>query len=42
MGAMSGYALSYATGNPWLGVLTAGVTGLALGLVHAIVCNLRA
>ena len=40
MGAMSGYALSYVTGNPWLGVLTAGATGLALGLVHAMVCNL--
>ncbi len=24
MGAMTGYALSYATGNPWLGVLGRG------------------
>ena len=40
MGAMSGYALSYLTGSPWLGVLTAGLAGLALGLVHALVCNL--
>jgi general nucleoside transport system permease protein len=40
MGAMSGYALSYATGNPWVGVLAAGGAGAALGLVHAALCNL--
>lgn len=40
MGAMSGYALSYATGNPWVGVLAAGTAGAALGLVHAALCNL--
>jgi len=40
MGAMSGYALSYATGNPWVGVLGAGAAGAALGLVHAALCNL--
>jgi ABC-type uncharacterized transport system permease subunit len=40
MGAMSGYALSYATDSPWVGVLAAGGTGLALGLLHAILCNL--
>jgi len=40
MGAMSGYALSYATGNPWVGVLAAGAAGAALGLVHAALCNL--
>ena len=40
MGAMSGYALSYATGNPWVGVLAAGGAGAALGLVHAVLCNL--
>src|SRR5262249_19559900 len=34
MGAMSGYGISYATGNPWLGVLGAGLAGLALGLLH--------
>src|SRR5262245_58198867 len=39
-GAMTGYALSYATGNPWLGVLGAGGAGLALGVLHAAVCNL--
>jgi simple sugar transport system permease protein len=40
MGAMTGYALSYVTGNPWLGVLAAGGAGAALGLVHAVLCNL--
>ena len=40
MGAMSGYALSYITGSPWLGVLGAGVAGLGLGLLHGLVCNL--
>ena len=40
MGAMSGYAISYVTGNPWVGVLAAGGAGAALGLVHAALCNL--
>ena len=40
MGAMSGYAVSYATGSPWVGVLAAGGAGLALGLLHALLCNL--
>jgi general nucleoside transport system permease protein len=40
MGAMSGYALSYATGNPWVGVIAAGGAGAVLGLVHAALCNL--
>jgi general nucleoside transport system permease protein len=40
MGAMSGYAISYGTGSPWLGVLGAGATGAALGLLHAGLCNL--
>ena len=40
MGAMTGYALSYLTGNPWLGVLAAGGAGLVLGLLHGLVCNL--
>ena len=40
MGAMSGYAVSYLTGSPWLGVLVAGGAGALLGLVHALVCGL--
>ncbi len=40
MGAMSGYAISYMSGSPWLGVLAAGVAGLLLGLLHGLICNL--
>jgi general nucleoside transport system permease protein len=40
MGAMSGYAVSYATGNPWFGVLAAGLAGLLLGTLHGLICNL--
>lgn len=34
MGAMSAYAVSYLTGSPWLGVITAGLAGMGLGLIH--------
>jgi general nucleoside transport system permease protein len=34
-GAMSAYAVSYLTKSPWLGVLMAGVAGMALGVIHA-------
>jgi general nucleoside transport system permease protein len=34
-GAMSAYAISYLSGSPWLGVLMAGVAGMALGFIHA-------
>jgi general nucleoside transport system permease protein len=40
MGAMSGYAVSLGTGSPWLGVLGAGATGAAFGLLHAALCSL--
>ncbi|MBE7635272.1 ABC transporter permease [Sneathiella sp. P13V-1] len=40
MGAMSGYAISYLTGSPWLGVLVAGVVGSGFGLAHGIICNM--
>jgi simple sugar transport system permease protein len=40
MGAMSGYAISYLTGSPWLGVLVAGVAGALFGLLHAAICSL--
>jgi simple sugar transport system permease protein len=39
MGAMAAYATSYMTGSPWAGVLVAGVTGLMLGLIHALLCQ---
>jgi ABC-type uncharacterized transport system permease subunit len=35
LGAMSAYAVSYKTGNPWLGVGAAACAGLLLGLIHA-------
>ena len=41
-GAMSGYAGSYLTGSPWLGVLIAGVAGVMFGLLHGLLCSLRA
>jgi simple sugar transport system permease protein len=40
MGAMSGYATSYLTGSPLLGVLAAGVAGALLGALHASICSL--
>jgi len=40
MGAMSGYGVSYLTSSPWLGVLTAGLAGLCLGLLHGVTCGL--
>jgi len=39
MGAMSGYGISYLSGWPWLGVLVAGLSGLALGALHGWVCS---
>ncbi|HXJ83776.1 MAG TPA: ABC transporter permease [Candidatus Methylomirabilis sp.] len=41
MGAMTAYAVSFGTGNPWVGVLAAGGAGFAFGLLHGLVCNLR-
>jgi ABC-type uncharacterized transport system permease subunit len=40
LGAMSGYATSYHTGSPWLGVLVAGLSGLCMGMLHAAICRL--
>jgi general nucleoside transport system permease protein len=41
MGAMSGYAVSYLTGSPWLGVLAAGGVGVVFGALHGWLCSLR-
>src|SRR6059058_5994682 len=38
MGAMTGYGISYLTGSPWLGVVVAGASGMALGILHAWAC----
>ena len=40
LGAMVGYAVSYHTGSPWLGVLAAGVAGSLLGAMHGSICGL--
>ena len=40
MGAMTGYAISYQSGSPWLGVLVAGCAGSVFGLIHAGICSL--
>ena len=41
LGAMVGYAGSYATHSPWAGVALAGAAGALLGLCHALACQLR-
>ncbi|WP_320838293.1 ABC transporter permease [Zhongshania sp.] len=39
MGAMTGYAVSYLSGSPWLGVLAAASSGCVLGMLHALLCQ---
>ncbi|HVY19695.1 MAG TPA: ABC transporter permease [Bauldia sp.] len=39
-GAMTGYAISYTTGSPWLGVLAAGLAGSLFGAIHGYICKL--
>jgi ABC-type uncharacterized transport system permease subunit len=41
LGAMSGYAVSYLSGSPWLGVLVAGLCGTLMGLLHGLLCSLK-
>ena len=40
LGAMTAYAISYETGNPWVGVLAAACAGMALGTLHGGLCSL--
>jgi ABC-type uncharacterized transport system permease subunit len=40
MGAMSGFGVSLATGNPWLGVIAAAFVGVLFGLLHGALCSL--
>jgi simple sugar transport system permease protein len=40
LGAMTGYAASYLTGSPWLGIGAAALTGMVFGAFHAILCQL--
>ncbi|SON56926.1 inner membrane ABC transporter permease protein YjfF [Hartmannibacter diazotrophicus] len=39
-GAMTGYAISYETGSPWLGVFVAGLAGTLFGAMHGYICKL--
>jgi ABC-type uncharacterized transport system permease subunit len=39
LGAVSAYGVSYLTGSPWLGVLSAGCCGVVLGALHAFLCS---
>jgi simple sugar transport system permease protein len=41
MGAMSGYAVSWLSGSPWLGVLAAAVVGMLMGTLHGLLCSLN-
>lgn len=40
LGAMTAYAISYESGNPWIGVLAAASAGMMLGAIHGAVCSL--
>jgi general nucleoside transport system permease protein len=40
LGAMVAYGVSYLSGNPWVGVLAAGGSGLVLGAMHGYICKL--
>ena len=39
-GAMTGYAIAYETGSPWLGVLAAALAGSLFWLLHGWICSL--
>ncbi|MDA9467094.1 ABC transporter permease [Bradyrhizobium sp. CCBAU 53415] len=41
LGAMAGYAISYLSGSPWLGVLSAGLAGMTFGLLHGLLCSVK-
>lgn len=40
LGAVAGYGISYASGNPWLGVVAAAGAGLFMGVLHGALCSL--
>jgi simple sugar transport system permease protein len=40
LGAMVAYATAFHTGDPWLGVFAAGLSGIFLGVVHGVLCSL--
>ena len=40
MGAMTAFAVSMSTGNPWLGVIGAALMGIVFGVLHGVLCSL--
>lgn len=38
VGAAAGFAVTYASGSPWLGLLVGALAGMALSSVHALLC----
>jgi simple sugar transport system permease protein len=40
MGAMTAYAVSLASGNPWLGIVAAAAVGTVFGVLHGALCSL--
>ncbi len=40
MGAMTAYAVSLFTGNPWLGIVAAAGVGVVFGVLHGALCSL--
>jgi general nucleoside transport system permease protein len=40
MGAMTAFAVSMHTGNPWLGVIAAALMGIVFGVLHGVLCSL--
>ena len=40
LSAMAGFAGSYLSGSPWLGVVLAAAAGAALALLHGLLCSL--
>ena len=38
--AMAGFGIAYWSGNVWIGVLAAGLSGALLALLHGLVCSL--
>jgi len=40
LGAMTAYAVSFESGNPWVGVLGGAIAGMLLGGLHGALCSL--
>ena len=40
MGAMTAFAVSLYSGNPWLGIVAAAAVGVLFGLLHGALCSL--